>query len=77
MWYIMLRPKMDAAVGTTEENLQYANMKMLRWELHRANATYWRKKDNAERAAATLVLRRPEYIGRLDVVWAKLPGYRR
>lgn len=77
MWYVALMPPPDAKEGTSEINPMYANIKGDRWISYRRLATYWRKKEKAERVAAAIILQKPEYIGLIEVVWAKLPGYGR
>jgi len=76
MWYIVLHPKPDAKKGTTEINHEYANVKQDRWVSYRRVATYWFKKEKAEAVAASAVMRKPEYIGRVEVMNFPFPGHR-
>jgi len=75
-WYIVLNPSLDAREGTVESNHQYANVKSLRWVFYRREATYWFRKDKAETVAVSAAMRKPEYVGRIEVRNFPLPGYR-
>ena len=74
-WYIVIMPSPDAREGTPEVNPQYANVREDHWVLNRRRATYWFKKERAEAEAASIVLRKPKYVGLIEVMWFKLSGY--
>jgi len=70
MWYVTLNIPSELERGPL-----YLSVKQDRWVGLRRVATYWRKRENAERVASEFVMKKPEHIGLVEVVWAKLQGY--
>lgn len=72
-YYVVLLPAPDAKEGTSEINPLYAQMKNRRWVEFRRFATRWRKKEGAEKVAVYVAIRRPEFIGRVEVMFLTVP----
>lgn len=67
-WYVVLHPKPDAKEGSDGINFKYANVLADRWRDSRRMATHWLKREDAEEFAMRLIIKKPEYIQRIEAM---------